>query len=101
MTKSSWKRLWESYITDLNFKYGDIINKPKSKFDPDGVPLAIEPFTAHYLRHTHATNLFYAGYDLLYVQQQLGHTRPETTMNIYTHFVKEKIKETSQNWMPT
>ncbi len=92
MTKSSWKRLWESYITDLNFKYGDIINKPKSKFDPDGVPLAIEPFTAHYLRHTHATNLFYAGYDLLYVQQQLGHTRPETTMNIYTHFVKEKNK---------
>lgn len=92
MTKTAWNRLWSSYMKDLNLKYGKFINCPKSKFDPKGIPMMIEPFTAHYLRHTHATNLFYAGYDLLYVQHQLGHTRPETTMNIYTHLVKQKKK---------
>lgn len=92
MTKTAWNRLWSSYIKELNFKYGKFLNRPKSKFDPKGVPMMIEPFTAHYLRHTHATNLFYAGYDLLYVQNQMGHTRPETTMNIYTHLVKQKRK---------
>lgn len=92
MTKTAWNRLWSSYLKDLNLKYGKFAVHPKSKFTPKGVPMVIEPFTAHYLRHTHATNLFYAGYDLLYVQHQLGHTRPETTMNIYTHLVKEKEK---------
>lgn len=37
-------------------------------------------------------NLFYAGYDVLYVQHQLDHSKPETTMNIYTHFVEQKKK---------
>lgn len=89
-------------MTDLNLiaynsKQGKIvgIEKKKSKFDPNGVPQVIKPFTAHYLRHTHATNLFYAGYDVLYVQHQLGHSKPETTMNIYTHFVEENKKGSS------
>lgn len=93
MTKSSWRRLWDSYMTDLNLKYGNITHKPKSKFDPDGVPMVIDTFTAHCLRHTHATNLFYAGYDIKYIQTQLGHTKPETTLNIYTHLVREEGAE--------
>lgn len=90
-TATSWKTVWQSYLTDLNLKYGDFSGydkKYKSKFDPKGVPFVIEPFTAHYLRHTHATNLFHCGKDILYVQTQLGHTKPETTLNIYTHLVK-------------
>lgn len=90
-TATSWKTVWQSYLTDLNLKYGDFSGydkKYKSKFDPKGVPFVIEPFTAHYLRHTHATNLFHCGKDILYVQEQLGHTKPETTLNIYTHLVK-------------
>ena len=96
ITKSSWKNMWNSYLKDLNLKYGDFsayVNKPKSKFQPQGVPFVIEQFTAHYLRHTHATNLFKAGYDVLYIQNQLGHTKPETTLNIYTHLVKDVKKE--------
>ena len=90
-TVTAWRRLWDSYLKDLNLKHGDFSdyeNKPRSKFDPKGVPFVIERFTAHYLRHTHATNLFHCGKDLLYVQQQLGHAKPETTLNIYTHLVK-------------
>lgn len=88
---TAWRRLWESYLCELNFRYGDFSdykNRPKSKFDPHGTPFVIEKFTAHYLRHTFATNLFFCGQDLLYVQQQLGHAKPETTLNIYTHLVQ-------------
>lgn len=88
---TAWRELWDSYMADLNLKYGDFSEyerKPKSKFDPKGVPFVIERFTAHYLRHTFATNLFFCGQDLLYVQNQLGHAKPETTLNIYTHLVQ-------------
>lgn len=97
---TAWRRLWESYLCDLNLKYGDFSeyeNRPKSKFDPHGTPFVIEKFTAHYLRHTFATNLFFCGQDLLYVQQQLGHAKPETTLNIYTHLVQtNRIQKTEK-----
>ena len=88
---TTWREVWDSYLLTLNVKYGDFKyyeKEYKSKFDPEGVPFVIERFTAHYLRHTHATNLFHCGKSLLYVQEQLGHAKPETTMNIYTHLVK-------------
>lgn len=91
-TATSWKTTWDSYLLTLNVKYGDFSRydkEYKSKFDPAGVPFVIEKFTAHCLRHTHATNLFHCGKDILYVQHQLGHSKPETTLNIYTHLVKD------------
>lgn len=86
--KTSWRKLWDSYITDLNFQFGDFsdyLNKPKSKFQPKQIPIVIDRFTAHYLRHTHTTNLIDAGCDVLYVQKQLGHKNIETTLGIYSH----------------
>lgn len=97
---TSWRTVWHSFLLTLNIKYGDFSayeKKYKSKFDPAGVPFVIEQFSAHYLRHTHATNLFHCGKDILYVQQQLGHTKPETTLNIYTHLVQShNISRTSK-----
>lgn len=92
MSDSSWRRLWSSYLTDLNFKYGDFSkfqNQPKSKFDPKGVPFVIPYFTAHWLRHTYATMLYFAGVDVLTAMQQLGHADIQTTLNIYTHLDKK------------
>ena len=99
-TAEAWKRVWGSYLKTLNIKYGDFSKyekKYKSKFDPDGVPFVIERFTAHYLRHTHATNLFRCGRDILYIRDQLGHADPETTLKIYTHLVKNhQISKTNK-----
>lgn len=46
----------------------------------------------HLLRHTHATELIRAGWDMAYVQKRLGHASVQTTINIYTHLNDEDMK---------
>lgn len=51
--------------------------------------------TVHGFRHTHASLLFEAGATIKEVQERLGHSNSKTTLDIYTHVVKEKKKETA------
>ncbi len=82
-TKSSFRRMWDSYLIELNIKYG-YSDRDISKFSPKRLPMLIERFTPHYLRHTYATILYLQGVDAVSAKQYLGHSDIQTTINIYT-----------------
>lgn len=110
MSDSAWKRLWNSYIAELNFRYGDFGNSiewnkdkngkplkrepPSSRFIPEKIPIVIPAFTAHSLRHTYITMLYKAGVDVLTAKEQAGHADISTTLAIYTHLDAEYKKKT-------
>lgn len=100
MSQIAWKRMWESYLADLNIKYGDFDGwkdwrknhgageKPHKNY-PGKIPMVIPCFTAHWLRHTFITNMYHAGVDILTAKQQAGHSDIKVTMEIYTHLDNE------------
>lgn len=49
--------------------------------------------TTHGLRHTHCSLLFESGVSLKEVQDRLGHSDVQTTMNISTHVTKKATEE--------
>lgn len=58
--------------------------------------------TVHGLRHTHASLLFEAGASIKEVQERLGHSDIQMTMNIYTHVtktIKEKTADRFEKFM--
>ena len=62
----------------------------------------LHPITIHRLRHTHASLLFEAGASIKEVQERLGHSDIQMTMNIYTHVtdhVKEQTAEKFQRYI--
>lgn len=65
------------------------IRQVQLKYDLKQIP-------THGLRHTHCSLLFEAGASLKEVQDRLGHSDIQTTMNIYTH-VTEKAQEEAIN----
>lgn len=52
--------------------------------------------TTHGFRHTHCSILFEAGFSIKEVQDRLGHSDVQTTLNIYAH-VSEHVKDESIN----
>lgn len=84
MTESSFRRMWDSYLKDLNLKYGGF-QKGTSKYDPRGLPMRIPRITPHMLRHTFCTLLYLSGVDVLTARDQMGHADISTTLAIYTH----------------
>ena len=100
MTDTAWRRLWDSYLADLNIKYGDWSGcmqtggKRPAKHSPMEKPFLIPRITPHWLRHTFITMLYMAGVDVLTAKEQAGHADISTTMSIYTH-LDDKYKRKS------
>lgn len=78
MSKSSFRRFWEGIMKKL-----ETAN--------NGQDVCIDDITPHMLRHTYATNLYYAGIDIKTAQYLLGHSSVQMTMDIYTHLDDSKI----------
>lgn len=101
MTNQSWKSLWESYMQDLNVEYGYkgkankfSANKKRLDGSKQGkLPMIIDTFTMHQLRHTFCTLMYDAGVDVLTAKNQMGHSDIKTTLGIYTHLDKSHHTE--------
>ena len=57
--------------------------------------------TPHLLRHTHATELIRAGWDLAHVQKRLGHADIQTTINTYIHLTDEDMQIEYKKYLET
>jgi integrase/recombinase XerD len=53
----------------------------------------------HLFRHTHATELIRAGWDMTHVQKRLGHANIQTTINTYVHLLDEDLKQAYQEFL--
>jgi len=97
LTKSSLDSMWNSYMLDLNIKYGYDNNKSlkyNSKRGP--LPMKIEKFGLHHLRHTYATLLYLIGVSTVDAKKYLGHSSIAVTIDIYTdleRFDKSSLSE--------
>ncbi len=54
--------------------------------------------TPHSFRHTHTSLLIEAGVGIKELQQRLGHTDINTTMNIYAHMTANMEEKASQQF---
>jgi ATP-dependent helicase/nuclease subunit A len=73
-----------SIVTTNSFKYlSHVVNKK----------LGIN-FNFHSLRHTHATMLLERNANFKFIQKRLGHSKLETTMDIYSHVTEVLSKST-------
>ncbi|MGN0557772.1 MAG: tyrosine-type recombinase/integrase [Acutalibacteraceae bacterium] len=88
MTPSAWRKLWSSYLIELNHSLR--LDLSRSKYNPHGVQIRLDNITAHMLRHTYATMLYSAGVDVKTAAKLLGHSNIETTLKIYTHLSREQ-----------
>ena len=53
----------------------------------------------HLLRHTHATELIRAGWQMTYVQKRLGHSVIQTTINTYVHLSDEDLTHAYKEYL--
>lgn len=53
----------------------------------------------HLLRHTHATELIRAGWDMVYIRERLGHANVQTTINTYVHLLDKDLKQAYEKFL--
>ena len=94
MSAQAYSEAWKSYMHYLNICAGgrDKVRTKNENGKVCFIPAvqAMEPFTAHQLRHSYATMLYDADVDVKTAQKLLGHADFSVTMKIYSHLSAEK-----------
>lgn len=82
--------------------YQDMWKEITTAYEAHIAPVAPRHFTAHILRHTFCTLLYYADFDVLQAQYLMGHDSLEVTLKTYTHIQKTSLgkKDKYQEWKP-
>ena len=73
----------------------DQSNMLKSCFYPCLKKAGIERIRFHDLRHTYASLLIEQGENIKYIQNQLGHSSPTVTLDVYAHLMKPTNQESA------
>lgn len=74
------------------------LQKVGQKIKPICKQIGLKEITPHGFRHTHCSLLFEAGASIKEVQERLGHSDVQTTMNIYAHVSEKKKEETAEKF---
>lgn len=90
MSETSFREAMNSFRKACN-KYIDILNN-----DVKNEKYKYFNFTAHILRHTFCTFLYYAGIQLKEAQEIMGHRDSKVTLNIYTHLDLEQRNDSNE-----
>ena len=92
LTRSSYRGLW-AIVENRTAAGGRKIGDQKATCKGGTVTVSLD-FTCHphQLRHTCITNWFEQGMDLKQVQYLAGHTTPDMTLRVYTHY-RRKSRE--------
>lgn len=93
LTKSAFRALWLN-VERRTAGSGSVPRLLGATYG--GVKVTLDFKThPHQLRHTYITKLFEEGLDLKQVQYLAGHSKPEMTLRVYTHFrQKQRAAET-------
>jgi integrase/recombinase XerD len=104
--------LIEEYPEDIDCDYVFVncwdgeIGQPMRYSSVEGLFKRLEKKTGikanpHLIRHTHATELIRAGWDMAHVQKRLGHSSVQTTINTYVHLTEEDLRTEYDKYLAT
>ena len=96
----SLEKLLYHYIEEYNPQVYLLNGQNKEKYSSTSINNIVKnnigkEYHVHLLRHSYATHQLESGTDLIYIQNTLGHKKPETTQ-IYTHVSLNALKNIKQ-----
>lgn len=93
LSKSAFRSMWKA-VDRRTVGKGRVPRASGEKYGAVNVTLDFDVHP-HLLRHTFITKMFEAGLDIKQVQYLAGHSTPEMTMRVYTHYrAKQRATET-------